>query len=159
MNDSSRIEQLIDTHLKDAKRVPMKREQAEFALKLIILDMSGKKLSAQKPFLMQLIEKRVEACFTYTISECAALLLAMVAGYPGAAVIYCWYLQYWCKKNNVKDVTLARVMEEIFPSGFFSEEDLEKTWKAQKVALSPDNMLDHAKYGESLQFEREEVKE
>lgn len=157
--ESNQIEQLIEEHLKDAQRVPMNEQVTRFAVQLVFVDMSGEKLSSEKPFLMKLIEKRVEVCFTYTISECAALLLAMVAGYPGAAVIYCWYLQYWCKKNNVKDVTLTRLMDEIFPFGFFSEEDLRRVWEAQKIAASPDNMLDHAKYGESLQFEREEVKE
>lgn len=125
----------------------------------MLLDMIGEKLSSEKPFLMRLIEERVKVCFTYTISECAALMLARIAQSPGKAIIYCWYLQYWCKKHNVKDVTLIRLLEEIFPYGFFSEEDLERVWKAQKITDYPDNMLDHAKYGESLQFEKEEVKE
>ena len=104
-----------------------------------------------------MIIKRISVQFTYTVSDDRViLLLAHVAQNPGTAVMYLWYLQYYCKKNNVKDIDLTMFCTYIFPMGFPSTSDLKQLWDTQKVNNEKegfsDNLLDYHIAGKSIQF-------
>lgn len=115
-----------------------------------------------KPFLYQVIEKRIDACFTFEITDARLILfLCAIAKSPGTAIMYLAYLQYWCKKNDVKEIDLEK-FAEIFPNGFPCEEDLQKIWDEQKVSRrtpegvripGSDNLLDYQTAYKSIQFQ------
>lgn len=110
-----------------------------------------------KPFLYQVIEKRIKFCFDYQINDVALLLfLTSIAKNPAVGVMYCWYLQYWAKANNVKEINLMTFCEKIFPMGFPSETQMSSIWQGQKVQREKnggsDNLIDYSTAGKSLQF-------
>jgi len=113
----------------------------------------------EKPFLFQVIEKRLQYCFTIKIEDQRLILfLCALAESPGSAIMYLWYLQYWCFVNEVKELNLELFCEKIFPMGFFSKIDLSKIWDSQKVLRDrndngSDNLVDYASAGMSIQFE------
>jgi len=56
--------------------------------------------------LYQIIQKRIEFCFTFKINDVRLLLLiCSISNVPGRAILYLWYLQYWSFKNNVEEIT------------------------------------------------------
>lgn len=113
----------------------------------------------EKPFLFQVIEKRLKYCFTIKIEDQRLILfLCALAESPGSAIMYLWYLQYWCFINDVKELNLELFCEKIFPMGFFSKTDLSKIWDLQKVSSTrkengSDNLVDYASAGMSIQYE------
>lgn len=114
----------------------------------------------EKFFLFKVIEQRLKYCFSYKIEEHRLiLLLCAVAETTGQAIMYLWYLQYWCYKNNVKVLTADIFSKQIFPLGFYAKEDLTKIWYDAKVKEknSDRNLVDFASAGMSIQFT--EVKE
>lgn len=111
----------------------------------------------EKPFLYKVIEKRVNACCNYKINDVALILfLDLISENPAVAVMYCWYLQYWAKKNNVKEIDLHIFCEKIFPMGFPSKTQWSTIWDSQKIQrennAGSDNLVDYATAGKSLQF-------
>ena len=66
--------------------------------------------------------------------------------------MYCWYIQYECKKHNTEKISFE-LFAEIFGSGFPTENALQKLWEEQKVnsvGTFSDNLLDYPKAGLSL---------
>ena len=112
----------------------------------------------EKPFLFQVIEKRLQYCYTMKIEDQRLILfLCALAETPGLAIMYLWYLQYWCFINDVKELNLELFCEKIFPMGFFSKSDLSKLWDEVKVLRTgdergSDNLADYASAGMSIQF-------
>jgi len=110
----------------------------------------------KKPFLYKLIEKRL-SLFTYEIKDSRIILfLAMVAQTPGTAVMYLTYLQYYCKKHNIREITFDNFSMEIFPMGFPSDEDLHTLWEETKVKRNEGgaaNLVDFIGSLKSIQFE------
>jgi hypothetical protein len=110
----------------------------------------------EKPFLFQVIEKRVEHCFQFTfIDNRPILFLCAIAETTGSAILYLWYLQWWCANHDIKEVSLELFCERIFPMGFPSKEDLHKIWDSQKVVSEKGaitNLIDYASAGQSLLF-------
>ena len=111
---------------------------------------------AHKPSVFQIIEKRVEHSFTFKITDERVLLaISLWAESAGVAIIYLWYIQAWCFKNQIKEVDLQTLGFEIFPNGIFSEKDLKSVWenqKVQKIGMDSDNLIDYGIAGLSLQF-------
>ena len=116
----------------------------------------------EKPFLVKVMEKRIEHCFTFSTKDQRLLLfLAVVSERVGTAIMYLWYLQYWCFKNNVRELTLDIFCQKVFPYGFPSNDTIETIWDAQKVkrdGMESDNLLDYASAGSSIQFKEEKTK-
>lgn len=111
-----------------------------------------------KPFLFQLIEKRL-SLYSFKINDDRLiLLLTYVSKTAGVAILYLWYLQWWCKKNDVRELNLDKACTQIFPWGFFTESDLQAIWDGQKVQkpndnpMYSDNLVDYGKSGYSIQF-------
>jgi len=108
-------------------------------------------------FQMQIFLKRLENLAKMKISFGAFLMIAIHLYNAGIAVMYAYYIFHKLPKNCF--VGAEEVSAKLFPWGFFSDEQLEKMWDAQKVLSSdgldechcigaPDNLLDYYEFWE-----------
>ena len=161
---SNSIEELFDKHFPNvtpnqSMTEPMDEELSELLLALIL----SKKFEIPKkeqPWLFELIEKRLDMSFTFTIKpedkHKFMIYLCTLTESPGNAVVYLWYLQYYCAKKNIKELSFQHINMNIFPLGYFKKETLKQIWNSQKVIKenpdSQDNLFDIGMAGESIQF-------
>lgn len=150
------IEDLFYKPLKEKQKEPMSSDLSNTFMQLALA--KGLEIpQEEKPFLYQLIEKRLEHVFTFKMTEPRAILLiCAVAESAGNAVMYLWYLQGWCKEKNVRELDFDLICTKIFPMGFFPQSTLQAAWDAQKVKIQDsftDNLLDYTIFGKTLQFE------
>jgi hypothetical protein len=110
-----------------------------------------------KSGVFKIMESRIKKHFSYTITGQALLFLSLHINTPGQAILYCWYLQYKCKKLLINEVTLDTLCLEIFKMGVFSQDSLQHIWVSQKIERPKDsgfefsdNLLDHKNAGLSL---------
>ena len=94
--------------------------------------------------------KRLESFTTIKMTLGAFAILMQHIPSPGAGVMYAFYMH-----NKLPENTLVTVetFAELFPWGFFSEQQLSEIWSAQKVRTddskgfacvgAPDNMIDY----------------
>ncbi len=126
------IEELFCIPFKELKQYPMNDETTEMLLKLFLSDNQGHKMNipqAEKPFLYQLIEKRIDGCYQFKIeSEQLLLFLCQICQTPGKAIMYLWYFQYYCFTNNIKVLKFEHFIN-MFPIGFPSDDDLGNLWR------------------------------
>lgn len=147
--DPSSIERTVCEAIGNLPTQPMDQDMSSLMIQLMISGVR-KMTDDEKPFLYQLIEKRVKACFSYTIEDKLILFLCFIAKSPGAAVMYLWYLQMVSRDRGIKHMTLSELCN-IFPIGFPSDKALHSVWNSQKVSWrGSDNMVDHAEAGKSL---------
>lgn len=157
-SDPSAIEVLVCEPLSKRNIRPLTKEESEILVTMILgggITIPEK----EKPFLVRVIQSRVKACFTYALKgDAVAVFLAMITMSPGAAVLMLWYLQWWCFHNNIREIDLNLLCERVFPMGVFSQEVLSEIWNAQKIERpkdhsgAPDNLVDYAAAGLSIQF-------
>ena len=143
------------------KRFPMDNDLGMTLAQLLLCPKGELNIpQKEKPFLYQLIEKRIEHCFTFKIDDARLILfIAALSESAGTAVMYLWYLQWWCFRNSVEVIDLNIFCQRIFPMGFFSKEDLQKVWDGQKVkrdGMASDNLVDYFNAGISIQFKEVE---
>jgi len=152
----SSIEDLFYKPLKEKQKEPMDSELSEIFVRLALAKVLNIP-NEEKPFLYQLIEKRLEHVFTFKMTDPKAILLiCAVSESAGNAVMYLWYLQGWCKENNVRELDFELISKKVFPFGFFPKSTLQAAWDAQKVKIKDsftDNLLDYTVFGKTLQFE------
>lgn len=117
----------------------------------------AKKLASDPdtPFLVALMLRRIEACFTYRITDIRVLLfLALVAEGAGSAIMLLWYLQWYSQKSKNKTISWENICQEVFAHGIPSEASLHQIWRSQKVdktrGMASDNLVDYAEAGKSL---------
>jgi len=157
------IERIICKPIDEMKRFPMDEQTAETFIQLSTLPENFTIPEKEKPFLYALIEKRLEHCFSFKITDARLILvLAVISETPGSAIMYLWYLQYWCKRNDVRVLSFKQFCMDVFPYGFPLKSDLHKVWDDQKV-LNPDsnrvyNLVDDNQSGLSVQFMTDETK-
>jgi hypothetical protein len=109
----------------------------------------------EKPFQLQLLEKRLEHCFTFKIPQGGLrLFIASLGESAGGVVMYLTYLQYKCKHLGVKELDWDVFSMQIFPMGFPSEEARHKVWLGQKIKSKSgsDNLVDYQSAMKSIQF-------
>lgn len=160
VENPSAIETHVCQKIKNANFCELDNETGSLLFQLLYINKDGDKFKLEqkeKPFLFQVAEKRIEFCFQYRIKEHALLLfLCSLAENPAVMVMYLWYLQYWAKNNNTKEIDLITFCQKIFPSGFPSSEAMSEIWQSQKVdrkgQSGSDNLVDYATAGKSLQF-------
>lgn len=149
VHEEDAIEKYFCKEFKKLPTFPMGARDSELLVRLLL---GGDLVIPQeeKPFLIQVIEKRVEHCFTYTINSKAVAFIAALTENPGTAIMYLTYFQYvskqFRKQATDKLVTLELICE-VFPMGFPSKEDLHNLWDSIKVKCSnggSDNLLDYA---------------
>lgn len=151
------VEKIFCQPFEKLKRYPVNGENMEILMKLLLYKNAFDDIpDNEKPFIYQLIEKRIKYCFTYKIEDPRLLIfLSLIAESPGKAVMYLAYLQYWCRKSGAQVLTLEIFCESIFPWGFPSDDDMHKLWDEQKVnrdSSGSDNLLDYATAYQSIQF-------
>ncbi len=152
------IEEIVCKPFEKAIRTPMSDDLTKLMIQLMFADEKFKIPEAEKPFLFNVIEKRIEYCFSFNVVDHRLILaLAVITESPGTAIMYLWYLQYWCKQNGVKEVDLDLFCERIFPFGFPIKSDMQKIWDSQKVSTEKNgclNLVDIEGGGRSCQFEQ-----
>ena len=155
-NKENAIEEIVYDFLKDCETVEMSSESTKNLLMIAMLPKDLEFKEEEKPFLFKIMEKRIKHTLTFQITdERVLLVLSDWAKSAGQAILYLWYIQGWCFKHNVTEVDLETLATKMFPSGTFSEKDLESAWDNQKVnteVLSSDNLVDYPIAGLSIQF-------
>ena len=157
---SDSIEKLFCEEFDKLQRIQMDEELSEILISLLFGGSEFKIPENEKPQLFQIIEKRIKACFTYSINDDRLILfLCALTRRPGHAVMYLTYLQYWSKKHNIKNLDLETFSEKIFPVGFPNENQLTDLWDKVKVnkpdgtVFYSDNLLDYQTAMLSIQME------
>ena len=150
------IEEVFYNFLKDCQTEPLSENLSDSLTYLNMIPIEVKFSKEEKNFIFQIIEKRVENCFTFKFTdERAIMALCLWCESAGKAIMYLWYIQAWCFKNNKKEINLTNLWIDIFPNGLFYEKDLETVWEKQKVEhsyMGSDNLIDYGIAGLSIQF-------
>ena len=119
------IEEIVYDFLKNQNKSPMSDEMVELFIKIGLMPKNLEIHKKDKPFIFQIIEKRMEHCFTFKFTDYKAILaLCVWTESIGNVILYLWYIQAWCFKNNVKEVSFETLGMKIFPYGIFSEDIL-----------------------------------
>lgn len=156
------VEEIICKQLDRCQKQSMNEKDSELFVMLCLsrpIPLSEIK-EEEKPFLCKLIEKRVKHCYTFTITDSRVILMiAQVSVSAGNAVLYIAYLQYLCKKNDIKELSFDMFCK-FFYEGFFSDSDLQKIWDGQKIgvnshSMASDNLIDYSGASLSIQFKTE----
>ena len=101
---------------------------------------------------LEAVEKRIEGCLTITIDKKSLIFITMlVNGNIGQMIMYSYYLQYWAKLNDVREITFEIFTSRIFAMGFLSEEFMQEMWDKQKVESG--NLIDDGAAAVSIQFQ------
>jgi len=150
------IEKYFCEPFDQATRCPMDEETTKFLMQLLIVKEMKEMPEKKKPFLIKMIEQRIKGSFSFKITDNRLIaFIAVISETPGKAVMYLTYLQYWCRKNNIKVIDLDKFCE-IFPMGFPDDETLHSIWDGQKVecknGYSSDNLLDYQSAMKSIHF-------
>ena len=152
IQDQTAIEELFCKPFEKLKQHNMDNETSGLMIQLLMGN-PQEIPEKEKPFLLKLIEKRIEVVFDYVITDIKLLLfLCVLTETPGKAVMYLTYLQYWAKKNSKFEIDMDTFCQTIFPWGFPSDEDLDKLWDSQKVKTKgmSDNLVDYPLAMQSL---------
>lgn len=108
-----------------------------------------------KGFQMQIFLKRLEQLAGLKITLGAFIMIAQHLNSAGDSVMYAYYLFNKLPANSL--IGINEVSEQLFPWGFFSDEQLEKIWDTQKVRKDDgldectcygahDNLLDYVEF-------------
>jgi hypothetical protein len=151
------IEEVVYDFLKDCDLTPMSEESSLMFLEIGMMPKSMKLPKENQPILFQILQKRIEHCYTFKVTDERVLLaLTLWCESAGVGIIYLWYIQGWCFKNNVREVDFDILATRIFASGVFSEKDMKSVWDNQKVQRNnmdeSDNLIDYNIAGLSIQF-------
>ena len=154
---SDSIEKLIIPQIENSPKIPMDKEISEILISLMLAGNKFSIVEKDKPFLVKVIEKRIDACQTFLISDFRLILfLATISEMPGNAILYLWYIQNWCFKNKIGKIDLDIFCSKIFPDGFLSANQLKIIWNNQKVLNRPigtyDNLVDYNSCADSIRF-------
>jgi hypothetical protein len=111
-------------------------------------------------FQMQVFLSRLKHMTTLRISLGAFIAIAQHLLSAGSAVMHAYYLHSKLPENTL--ITLDVVSRQLFPMGFFSEDQLNRIWEEQKTNRdevgemkcigSPDNLLDYAECWDLSEF-------
>lgn len=82
---------------------------------------------------LQIFLKRLQHLAKMHITLGAFITIAQRLESAGDAVLYAYYIFHKLPKGQLK-VTMTDVSKELFPHGFFSEEQLHEIWEGQKIS-------------------------
>lgn len=145
--EENSVELLFAKKFEELKKHRMDDEASKMLIQLSFAPIPEDDEEINKQFLCKVISARF-AALGYTMDIKTKLFIAYLTGSPGMAVMYCHYLAYYCKKNNISHLNFTDFCMNVFPWGFPSEEDLSKLWDEQKVHRDidqpgTDNLLDY----------------
>lgn len=151
----SEIVEKVCLPIEKARKHELDKELTEFLI-LLYTKQDGPIIDSippdEVPFLINVILKRIKGCYTFTCNDHRVILfLASAAETPGTAVMFLWYIQYWCFTNKVKEINLELLAMRIFPYGFPSKTDLQTIWAGQKTSEGK-NLVDINLAGNSIHF-------
>lgn len=154
------IEKFFCEKFEKTERHKMDDKTTKLLMDLISLnetDIFSQTPKEEIPFLCKIIKSKLKTVFTYNIVDDRVILfIAHLAKTPGATIMYLWYLQYYCKKTDIKEVDFTIFFVLIFPRGFLSIDDLMILWEGQKIEnqhpLQSDNLLDYKIAGKSIEI-------
>lgn len=102
-------------------------------------------------FQVRVFMSKIEHLTTLRITLGALIVISMYIDSPGIATMYAYYLHSKLPANTL--VTLEHITTQLFPWGFFSNEQLNKIWDEQKTKKgetkgltlvgAQDNLLDY----------------
>lgn len=139
----------------------MLRTMDDFETEMLLMLLDSKPVALDKIAvkdkqpLYDIIEKRIKYVYTFKVVDARVILfLACVTKRAGISVMYLAYLQYICKKQNIRELSFDKLTMDIFPDGFPKEEALKYVWDKQKVKRDSgsDNLLDYQSAMKSIQF-------
>jgi len=164
IKEENSIEKNFCEPLSKCKTYPMDDEMTEIFLSFATSKEENVDVEKAKKNIWQFeaFEKRVNNFLNFTADNRVKIFMVMQTnGVIGKLVMYCYYMQYLCKKNNIKHITWENFSMDFFPNGFFSDEDLKKVWDGQKITktdtegkshLGSDNLLDYQMASKSILF-------
>lgn len=116
----------------------MSEKQAEACYKKIIAEPGG--------WIPAAVDRRVNEILKLDICPKTRLYILFITtegGFSYPLTMY-YYLKMWCKKNNVKKITIDIFCQNIFPIGFPDVKEVYDLWDKSKVNGTP--VLDIGKY-------------
>lgn len=127
------IKKIICDPIEAAPKYPMDEETTGILVKLLFSGQINPVIKdSEKPFLYQLIEKRL-SLFNFTIRDTRLIVFLMIISRsPGVAVMYLWYLQYWAK-NIILRISLLRDFAKSFLLVFQIKKPFKKYGIAKKL--------------------------
>ena len=148
------IEECFAKKFDKLTKYPMDNLTAEIFVKLLLCKDSSYCLSnEEKPFLYQILEKRISQVHSFRTDDRVLLFLCFICKSAGVGIMYCWYIQFMSKQFDLKQITFED-FANIFKDGFPSDESLQQLWDSQKVKIESltfsDNLLDYPNAGISL---------
>lgn len=149
------IEEVIYDFLKNCEMSEMSEQCEKMFLEIGMLPENIILPDVVKPLIFKMLEIRLEHCFTFkVIDERVLLVITLISKNIDVAMIYMWYIQGWCFKNNVTKIDFETLKTNIFPLGFFSDKDLNTVLENQKVQGMNflENLVDCNIAGISIQF-------
>lgn len=166
INPNSLANFFAEMHEAYLKRlVPMTEEQSKYTISIMMTDDNGidkmyEDFSNQFPF-----GGLFKRCTIFPIKYEKRLLcwlgLMTYQFNIGGMILVAYYVQWRIKELAKKQITVANeielgpltldlVCEKVFPFGVFNKELVHEYWDKQKVAASPDNLIDHRNAGASF---------
>jgi len=162
--------ELIDVFNQHSPTTPMTEEETKIMFQILMssepefnVDINKINKNSEiykhfKPLIMafqsQVLLKRLELLTSLKMTLGALIILLHHMQTAGNAVMLAFYMQYKLPKNTL--VTLDILSKNLFPWGFFSDEQLHEIWTAQKVSGSDrkksesDNGIDKVEWWEGV---------
>ena len=114
---------------------------------IAINNLHSKSVNIPKNKMYDIVCDRLEI-HDFEIDEVSICLLSYICRKPPDVTIYLWYIQYLCNKFGFYDINFNNLLD-LFINGFFSDEQLDEIWLAQKTEKGR-NLLDIVSAGNSL---------
>lgn len=156
------VEKYICEPLSKLNPEEMSKDLADYFMSFAVSTEENIDISKARKTIWQFnaLEKRIELLLNYTADNRVKLFVVMLCdGAIGKIIMYAYYMQYLCKKHNVKHVSWETFGMKFFPNGFFNEQDMLKVWDGQKVSkndsegkshLGSDNLIDYGTASKSI---------
>lgn len=146
------VEEIFCIPFSQLTQQPMDEDLSEILISLILRKEKFEMKKEDKPFLFQVIEKRIHA-YNFTIKgHDLIMFLCAISESPGTAVMYLTYLSWYAHKHGITEYTLAEFCN-VFPMGYPSKHDLQKMWDSQKYEGG--NMLDNGELMTSFNIKKQ----
>jgi len=145
---SNSVEEIFCKPLdKEYANLPLLYDQFEIFVSLLtMLDEDVDEIYTKGSGMLYLIKSRLKH-LDYGLDKKTQIMLSFIVETPGDAIMYIYYLAYKAKQDD-KDIITFDNFVDIFPMGYFTKQQLDEAWKAQKIGGA--NLLDYSEASESL---------
>lgn len=151
------VETIVCEAMGKLKSVPMDDHTTSVMLKFMMDINSEAKADeiVKQIWQAEAIKARMLAQFGRELDSRCAILIVMWAKSIGSSLLYMYYMQWMCRAKGIQGKLTMDHLVEIFPMGFFADEDLHTIWDTQKVdnrrenfdtpeQKGSDNLIDYA---------------